>query len=394
MAREPGAGRILALNVLVDKTGSGLFLGTLGAFLVLVTDVTSAEVGLAFAVAGVAQLLVTVPMGILADRVGTRRFLIATRLGAAIGSVGYVLVHSAAALAAAASLFAISGAASSSTQALAGELFGPEERMRVVAAMRAVGNVGYGLGASLGAIALTVGTRGAFDGVVVGNAASFLLSGLLLARIPVPDEVRHAAAPHGRSIAVFRDRRFLALTVLASVPALAQTIMDLGVPLWVVRRTEAPHAMAAVVVLLNTILVVLFQVRVARGVVTVAGASRSVLIGACWFAASTVAFAGAAALGVVLAVGALALGAFLLTAGEMYDSTGWWVVSFELAPAERRNEYLAAFSLGRPIQGIAGPLVVAVIVSVGDLGWLGLAAAFLLAGLAAKAVLDRSPAPL
>jgi MFS family permease len=339
----------------------------------------------------VTSLIATVPFGLLADRFGTRRFLILTRFGAALGALCYLLVQSAPALAVAASLFAISGAGSSSTQALAGELFEPEERMRVVAAMRAIGNVGYGLGASLGAVALTVGTRGAYDAVVVGNAVSYLASGLLLGRIRTPGAPRPRERAAGPAIAVFRDRRFLLLTLLASVPGLAQTILDLGVPLWIVHRTDAPHAMAAVVVLVNTVIVVLFQVRVARDVATVATAARAIRTGSMWFAACAVVFAGAASFGAYLAVVALALGAILLTLGEMLDSTGWWVVSFELAPAERRNEYLAAFSLTRPLAEIAGPLVVAVIVSVGDPAWIVFAGCFLLAGSLAKLVLDRPP---
>lgn len=394
VAREPGAGRILSLNVLVDKTGSGLFLGTLGAFLVVLTEISPSQVALAFAVAGGAALVVTLPFGLLADRFGTRRFLIATRLGAAFGAFGYVLVRSAPALVLAASLFAISGAGASSTQAFAGELFGPEERIRVVAALRAIGNVGYGLGATLGAVALTIGTRRAYDAVVVGNAASFLASGLLIHRIRAsrPVRARTAAGSRGPAIVVFRDRRFLVLTLLASVPGLAQTVLDLGVPLWIVRRTDAPHAMAAVVVLVNTVIVVLFQVRIARDVGTIGKAGRAIRTGSIWFAASALVFASTASFDVDLTVVALALGAVLLTLGEMLDSTGWWVVSFELSPASRRNEYFAAFSLTRPIAEIAGPLVVAVLVAVGDAAWLVLAGCFLLAGILAHAVLERVPA--
>ena len=56
--------------------------------------------------------------------------------------------------------------------------------------------------------------------------------------------------------------------------------------------------------------------------------------------------------------------------GVLLESPSWWTVSYELAPTDRKNEYLAAFDLSWALIAIAGPAAMAGIVASGAFGWL------------------------
>jgi hypothetical protein len=64
-------------------------------------------------------------------------------------------------------------------------------------------------------------------------------------------------------------------------------------------------------------------------------------------------------------------------------------VSYELAPAGRKDEYLAAFDLSWALIGIAGPGAMAGIVALGSRGWLLYGLALLLAAACGTALTHR-----
>ncbi len=62
--------------------------------------------------------------------------------------------------------------------------------------------------------------------------------------------------------AVLRDGRYLAFTALNAVLSLTSPLMEIALPLWITRYTHAPTWLFSVLVLLNTSMVVLGQVRI------------------------------------------------------------------------------------------------------------------------------------
>ena len=75
--------------------------------------------------------------------------------------------------------------------------------------------------------------------------------------------------------------------------------------------------------------------------------------------------------------------------GELLESPSWWTVSFELAPAGRRNEYLAAFDLSWALVAIAGPAAMAGIVALGSAGWVLYGLVLLLAAAGGTVLIRR-----
>jgi hypothetical protein len=82
-------------------------------------------------------------------------------------------------------------------------------------------------------------------------------------------------------------------------------------------------------------------------------------------------------------------GAVALTFGELLESPSWWTVSYELSPAGRKDEYLAAFDLSWGVVAIAGPAAMAAVVSLDSLGWLLYGGVLLLAAASGTAVIGR-----
>ncbi|WP_395293464.1 hypothetical protein ACF9IK_07560 [Kitasatospora hibisci] len=86
--------RRLVLMSLVNTVGNGMF-ATVGVlFFTRSVGLTPGGVALGLTAAGVCGMLAGVPMGRLADRIGSRRLLLVTGPPEALAVLGYALVHS------------------------------------------------------------------------------------------------------------------------------------------------------------------------------------------------------------------------------------------------------------------------------------------------------------
>ena len=264
-----------------------------------------------------------------------------------------------------------------------------------MAAFRVVANVGFTLGALLATVAIAIGTRPAFLAIVLGDALTFVLAGILLARVPLLADHTPARPTVRGWPTSLRQGRFLAVAALHAVFVLHIPLLSIGIPLWATQHTAAPALIVGPLIVLNTILVILFQVRCSRGTETRAGGIRalrraSVSLAGC---AAVVAFAGET--GTVLTVVLLTAGMVLLTFGELFQVAGGVGVSYDLAPRERQGEYLAVFSLGTAAMYMVGPALVTIgVVERGLVAWLALAVAFLAAGFFVRPAVEAAAAQI
>src|SRR5438105_2455286 len=150
-----------------------------------------------------------------------------------------------------------------------------------MASVRAVRNLGYAAGGLAATAALAVGGRPAFVTVVAANAAAYALCAWLYSKLPHVEAPVRAAR---RRVPALRDPWYVGLMLTSVVFALSLVLLQIGIPLWVAKRTDAPHALAGVVLAVNTLLVVLLQVRAAKGSETVAGATKLLRTSAVGFA--------------------------------------------------------------------------------------------------------------
>jgi len=266
---------------------------------------------------------------------------------------------------------------------------GPE-RVDVRARLRVVTNVFVGVGGAAAGIALGIGTATAYL-VAMGTTAALVLgSSLTLRRLPSPP-AGPGRVGRGRRAgrSPLRDRLYLSVTALNGVLSIQFGLLTVGVPLWVAGHTRAPAATVAVILVLNTVLVALFQVRVARRSPDVRSAGRAVAVAGGLLAVACLLYTGAAAAGVWVAVAVLLAAAVAHSFGEVYAESGGWTIAFDLADPDNAGAYQGVSQTGMAIGAMLAPAVITTtVLDHGVLGWAALGAGFAAAG-GATAVLVR-----
>jgi MFS family permease len=395
-----GSRRFLVVSF-VDAIGTGLFLAGSALFFTRVVGLSSAQVGAGLTCGAVAGFACSVALGKLADRVGSRRMVIVLYLWRGSGFVAYLFVDDFVGFVVVASLLGASQwAMGPIIQAMVGAAEEGAIRIRTMAAMNVLRNVGFVIGALLATVAIASGNRYAYRSLIGGDALSFFLAAVLLARTPVRAATAATAAAAARApgrVLLVRDVRYILLAAGNGVLFLHPVLLSVGLPLWISTRAHAPASLVGVVVVVNTVLAVALGVRLSRGVDGVAaGGARQHWAG--WsLAACCVLVSLTAHVGGVLASLLLLAAAAALTLGELWQSTGQWALSYALSPEDRRGYYMTVFNLGEPIAAIAGPVVLTVgVMHAGSAGWLCLGAAFAATGVLVRAVAaraERPPAP-
>ncbi|ANP53484.1 MFS family permease [Streptomyces griseochromogenes] len=390
----PGpAGRRLAVISFIDSAGTGLYLAGSAVFAVLHVGLSDSQFGWAMAAAGAVGLVAGIPLGRLGDRVGPRRLLVALQLWRAVwfSALGFAGdVYSFTVIACCLAL--AEAAVSPLTQVVVAGAVGEAHRVRTMAILRTLRNAGFSIGALGAAPLLAAGTVWAFRSVVLGDAASFVIAAVVLARLRLAAHVPAPPSEGGvlKALAGVRDLPYLGLAGLNSVLILHMTLLSVGIPLWVVSGTDAPVGVVAVLTTVNTLMAVTLQVPLSRRAEDEAGARRCLVGAGVALAVCCAALAAAGTVGRWPAVALLVVAMAGMTFGEMLQSAGAWELSYRHAPGERRAEYLSVFNLGFSVQEIAGPvLFTGVVIALGGWGWLALGALFCLAAALVRPVAGR-----
>ncbi|WP_308271874.1 MFS transporter [Kitasatospora sp. SUK 42] len=400
----PGPQRTLAAAQLASAVGDGAYYTTSALYFTRVVGMSVTALGAGLAVAWALGSLAGVPLGHLADRRGPRRTAVALALGAAGVVAAFLVIRSSWPFMLAMCLFATAQSGlTAARQALVAGLVPPAERTGLLAHLQSTLNGGLAVGAAIGGVALTLGTRAGYLGAFAVTGLGFLAGALLLRRLPeVPPAPSGPSGPgDGPRLAVLRDRRYAAVTAVNTVLLLRMPLLSLILPLWIAERAPGLGWLGSALFVLNTLAVLAFQVRTARGVTGLDSAVRAVRSAGVLLLASC-AVCGLSALDVpVWTVGALLVAAAgLQVAGEMRQSAGSWQLGFDLAPPERIGQYQGFFTTGVAVARTLGPLLLTALLLDGGLaGWLLLGALFLAAGhamgpVARWAAAGRHPGPV
>ncbi|MCM0675075.1 MFS transporter [Micromonospora phytophila] len=377
---EPGPARTLALGTLVRTVGRGLWLVASALFLTRSVGLTATQVGLGLTLSALVGLVASAPTGYLADRLGPRGTQVAALIAAGGLTAALVTVRSFPAFLAVGAATALADAADRGARgALIAGSVPADQRVRTRAYLRATTNVGISLGAVLAGFALAADTRAAYVALILTAATTYLLAAAVFTRLPVIAPV--AAPEHGPRLVALRDRPFLAFTVLDGLMSMHFGLLNIALPLWIAAHTRAPAWVYAGLMLVNTVMVVLFQVRAARGTESLVGAARASRRAGLAIAVACVLFAASAGLPTVAAVALLVCGALAHVVGELWQSAAGWGISFGLAPEHAHGQYQGAYSMGYELGKMVAPVVVTTLaVGWGVPGWLLLGGLFLLLG--------------
>jgi MFS family permease len=381
--------RDLALQCVLSAFATGSFLTGTAVFFTQVVGLSGSQVGLGMSIAGVATLLLSIPLGRLTDRVGAKPLW---SLSALVEALLYFAWPAAGGMAPFVALLsvlaAVSTAGNTGRNVYRIAVFPRDVRVRALAYMRAARNVGYTLGALAGGIALAIGTRDAIVAVPVLTGTLLLVNAVMVALLPRLDPPETQASEHREARTAvppaWRNRGFVVLSACNGVLSSHQVLLNVVVPLWLVERTDAPHTLLAWLFGTNTVMAVCLQVRASRGSESVSGALRAVRLSGWSFVLSCLVLSITHETVGWISIVLIWLGHVTITGAELWQSAADWGFQSELSDHRRLGDYQGIWSLGYQAEPIVFPgLFTFLALQWGTPGWAVIAALGVVAAAAA-----------
>ncbi|MGW7434817.1 MFS transporter [Streptomyces sp. NPDC054849] len=430
LRRPPGGrdARIMLIAQLLDRAGTGVWAAASVLYFTFIVGLDAGQLGLLLGAAGGAGIAGSPLAGHLADRFSVRSLLIGCHLLRLGTLCALLVVTDFDVLLPVVAVTYLGDRAAKTLEMLFATRVAGERRSTYQALSRSSANAGYALGAGLAAIGLAVGSRGAYQVLILANALSFLAAAALVWRTREPRGRGLLTAPPGAGAGVagptdpeaqsgadtaaaaaagavgagagavgacaagsgaagagearasgsspWRDRGYLRFVLLDIPMNLDDSILGVGLPLWLVTQTTAPHALIPAFLVINTVLVVVLQLRVSAKVQDARQATGAVALYGLTTLVCCVLLATAAGGGVWAASAALLAAAVLATAAELMRSVSSWELAVSLAPREARASYLGVAGMAQSVQKSAGPLLLTgAVMTAGPAGWLVLGVA-------------------
>lgn len=379
----------LAAGTLISAIGNGAWYTSWAIFLTRWIGLSPAAVGVGMTVAGACGVAAATPLGWIADRVGAREMFAGLLALQGLSAGAYVLVHGMASFLVVSCLAQIAGSGTGGPRnALVLGLCDHDGRLEALGRLRAISHIGWALGAIAGGAVIALATQPAYLALLALNGGTYLAYAALVITVPrVSAPVRAESRAESRGLRVVRDAPYMSLAGLMGVLALCWAMLSSGLPLWVTLHTHAPRSISAVVVLISSVGIAAFQVRVSRGITAPRAAATGTLLAGCALAGSCLLFAltaGGRGVGVIVLMVAAAS---LHLAGELLFVASSWGLSVPLMPPDAPGEYQGVFATGEAVALMAAPvLMTTLIAGWGQPGWVALALIFLVPALAAVPV--------
>lgn len=371
----------------VDRTGTGVWAAASVLYFTFVSGLDAGRLGLLLGVGAVAGIAGSPLAGRAAERLPVRGLLIGCHLLRLVTMLLLLVADDFATLLSLVALTSLAERAAKTLEMLFATRVAGERRATYQALSRSVANGGYAVGAGVAALGLAVGTPYAYRALILANALSYLLAAALVRRTREPAGhgliVAHGGGSGGTPApdpaparSPWRDPGYL-LFVLLDIPMnLDDSVLGVGLPLWLVHHTSAPHAVVPAFLVLNTVLVVVLQLRVsawAEGPRRAAAAVGwyGVTLFACCLVLATATGGGAWSASLAMLAAAM-----LVTLAELLRSVSSWELAVVLAPPRARASYLGVAGMSQSVQKSVGPLLLTgAVMTAGPAGWLALGAA-------------------
>lgn len=398
--------RVLGLSTLIGTLGRGVFLTVTVLYFSFIVGLSAEQISIVVSASSATGIVTSLVGGQLSDRFSARRVLLIVLLIESVALVSYSLVSTfGMAVVVACVAFGSETAAHSARSAIIARGFEGPDRVTARAVLRTITNVGIAIGSAVGGLALLLGTGEAYRAILIGAGAVYFGASLLTLRLPssvdaprpgdeppIVDAVE-AARPSRWAHSPWRDPRYLALAALSGVFAMQFGLLEVGVPLWVAHDTAAPKAVVSVLLILNTVIVIAFQVPLSRGTHDLRVAGRVIGIAGVLMAAACLIYALAAGGDPIWAVVILLIAGTTHAFAEVLSQAGVWGLGFELADPVKAGAYQGIIGTFYSVGATFAPLVItATALNLGLLGWLILALMFVLAAAGMTAIAVRAAA--
>jgi MFS family permease len=385
--------QLLQLGGLANAFGNGVTLPFMLIYLHNVQGIDLGTAGLVLATNAFVSIGFGPVAGVLVDRVGGKRVLGAALVFLAVGYSAYVLVDSAWKGFAVASVTGIGNGLFWASQSTLITVLTPRDRRHAAFAMqRVVMNLGIGLGALVGGLIATTSEPVTFDALFLVNGATFAVYlAVLVLLVPEPRiTAEPGPAPRGGYAPVVRDRAFMGVVALNTLFVFAGMAGFELLPVYAKNEASVTETMIGVVFFVNTVVIVLAQLPVAKLSEGHRRMRTLALLGALWascwvlvpLAGSWVTGAAAAALlaGIMAAFGI----------GECLHGSVQGPLVADLAEPALMGRYMALSALSWQVGFALGPAIGGFALAASPSGtWFAAAALCLFAG-AASLALERT----
>ncbi|MFJ8149483.1 MFS transporter [Streptomyces sp. NPDC096048] len=373
----------------MSALGGGLWFSMWAVYLTSVKGIPAASMGLAMGLGGGAGLLAAVPVGALADRLGARRVFIAVSVARGLLVLLFLFTDDFWSLLVAAALFTASETSGRGVKVTLIYLLMPgHRRLTVLAQARVVQHITYAAGAGAAAWVLSNGTAGAYYGAVaVVSLCAVLSAGVLIGLPPTPPVPPARRSSGTRAV---RDLPFLSLMSTTALLSLCWPLLSSGLPLWLKYQTTAPVWLAPVTVVVSSLFIALFQVRVTRQGENLKGAIRSTRKAGAALAVCCLLFAAAAWPAPPILSSLVVLAG--LTAhiyGELHYVASRWGLSLRLMRRDAEGEYQGLAASTEGAVATVGPALITTLVTGALVGGWGVLAVIFVAAAAPTPALCR-----
>ncbi|WP_029150184.1 MFS transporter [Microbacterium indicum] len=392
--------RWLALGLLFNSLGTGLYGAVLILYFVGGVHLPAAQVGVVSTVAAVGGLLFLPAAGSTLDRhravkVGTAFLIVEAAAMVWLAFADSIVAFGIGALVAA---FAAQGS-KVARGVLNAHIAPAGQRGKVRAQLRSCANLGIASGAAIAALAVTVLPGAELRWLLIGNALTFLvLAAVYLTKLrdvqPATDQ-RAAASPHrSGTIAAWTDKTYVVVMSMNGVLGVQYAALTVGVPLLVATSPDLPNWLAPAALLVNTAIVVLCQAPVSARVDGVPAAGRSMLFAGLILGTSSAGFVLALLMGGGSAGVALILALVVVhSLGEIVQVAGAFDLSYDLADQRYMGSYQGVYAWTSGVGSALGPGIWSVAIASGTFwGAPVIGAGFIAAGVAAWAATRPSTA--
>lgn len=402
LPRLRGHGGFVGANA-IDSLGNGLVLAFTVVYFARTTTLSLPEVGAALSAARLLGLPAALGVGPVLDRFGARTVAAAGNLMSAVGFTGFFFAHSVWQIVVVVLIAQLGNTtywtSSSALVVLAAQ---GGERTRWFGFVRALRNMGLGVGGAVGSVAVALGGVGGLRAVVVANAVSYVAAATMLtlwrpAPAPVesppssvstaqpPTEAATAAAEPAAAVrkdgylTVLRDGRYMMLVAINVTFVFAAMLNSVLMAIYITVGLHRGVWLAGSLLVLNTVQVALMQTVISARLERFRG--TRVIAVSCLI--NALAFGLFAVLDVSpgwMVVTGLFLAMFIYTIAEITATPPTNDLSVALAPAHIRGRYLAVYQLSWTLgQAVAPGLLTLLLVHGAMLPWAFLGGISLLA---------------
>lgn len=385
---------LLEAGGVANSLGNGIVLPFLIIYLHEVRHFGLGTSGAIVSTLGAVGLVATPLAGRLVDIVGARTTLMSSLGLLAIGYGGFPFIHhswQAFGLAAIAGLG--NGGFAPSHSSLLAALTSREQRNAAYALSRATDNLGFGAGALIGGLIATTSVPSSFKLLFLLDAGTFLGFIAVLSFVPRGQSLAPAARSAGRYSLVIRDRAFmLLLLIIATLVTAAYAQVSTVLPPFAKEHARVSEAGIGIVFFVNTVLIVLAQLPLAKALegrrrmralalsaAIFAATSAAVLVAGHWLDASA---AVVALCGVIV----------LFSIGECLHGAVQNPLIADMAPEHLLGRYMALRTISWQVGFMVGPVLGSFLLERSAAAlWLGAAAACVLAGIGSLALERHIP---